>query len=216
MTDSPQEQAETASKAKALNEDQLSKSELTQDVRPAIDSALNEKRELASEQKAELFSALEARFAKELEHYKRPEGVNFSEVKAALEANPELMWSLARMEETSGEPDIIAVEDDVFVFGDCSAESPNRRNLSYDQAAEMAKAFGVDMMSVKEYLMIAKETEKFDARSGSWLKTTADERKLGHFNMGRLRLEGAGVDHVRNKNIHPDFGWRGVLRVPKA
>ena len=162
-----------------------------------------------------LLSHLETRFAKTPGHYIRPKGIDFAEVKKALWANPDLVHSLARMEETGGEPDIIAVEEDAFVFGDCSAESPDRRNLTYDQAAEMAKEFGVDMMSEVEYRAM-QTTGKFDQQSYSWLATPADVRKAGVALSG-LRDEGDVSVYVRDAEVHyPDRGWRASLRVKKV
>ena len=162
-----------------------------------------------------LLSALEARFAKKPKYYKRPEGVDFAEVKKALGANPTLMRSLAQMENTGGEPDIIAVEPDAFVFGDCSEESPNRRNLTYDQATVQAKEFGVDMMSEEDYLKM-QNLGKFDQQSSSWLATPEDIRKTG-LALGGNRSGGVVYVYERNADFsNPGRGWRASLRVPKA
>jgi len=173
-----------------------------------------ETRKLTPEKQAELLSALKARFVKQPGHYKRPEGVNFVEVRKALEANPTLMYSLAQMENTAGAPDIIAVEEDAFVFGDCSAESPNRRDLTYDQAVEMAREFGVDMMAGTTYREMQK-TGKFDLTTWSWLKTPADARDNGHALLGYRSVVVVCV-YRRDAGVRsPGFGWRGVLRVPR-
>jgi len=176
---------------------------------------VTEKRELKPEKKAELLSALETRFATKPEHYKRHEGVDFAEVKKALEANPALMYSLAQMENTGGAPDIIAVEEDAFVFGDCSAESPDRRDLTYDQAAEMAKEFGVEMMTKKIYRAM-QESGRFDMNTWSWLATPADFRERGNALRGRRIGVGVNVNRGNAENHDPLGGWRGLLRVPKA
>jgi len=163
-----------------------------------------------------LLSALEARFAKEPKHYKRPEGIDFTEVKKILWANPALMHSLAQLENTGGEPDIISVEPDAFIFGDCSEESPNRRGLTYDEAAAQAKEFGVDMMSEAAYSKMQK-TGRFDLHSGSWLKTDPEYRKrTGNAMGGRRGGGGVDVGEFRAEGHDPGGGWRGVLRVPKA
>jgi len=172
-------------------------------------------RELSPEQHTRVLSALETRFAKQPEHYKRPEGVNFDEVRKALEANSALMHSLAQMEWTGGVPDVIAIDDDVFVFGDCSAESPDRRNLTYDEAAEMAKKFGVDMMPEEVYCAMQK-SGKFDMETWSWLATPADVRESGAALHGFRDVDGVGVDEALPGGHRPYWGWRGVLRVPKV
>jgi len=162
-----------------------------------------------------LLSALEARFAKKPKYYKRPEGVDFAEVKKALGANPTLMRSLAQMENTGGEPDIIAVEPDAFVFGDCSEESPNRRNLTYDQATVQAKEFGVDMMSEEDYLKM-QNLGKFDQQSSSWLATPEDIRKTGRAVRGNRGGAGVGVYEGAAGARGPGLGWRASLRVKKV
>jgi len=162
-----------------------------------------------------VLSALETRFNQQPEHYKRPEGINFAEVQKALERRPDFLYSLFQMEMTGGEPDIIAIETDAFVFADCSAESPNRRNLAYDQAATMAKEYGVDMMPADAYRAM-QESGKFDLNTWSWLATPADIRSTG------CALDGSRNDHtvhvrhtyaLSNDNYE---GWRGVLKVPKV
>jgi len=162
-----------------------------------------------------LLSALEARFAKKPKYYKRPEGVDFAEVKNALWLNPALMRSLAQMENTGGEPDIIAVEPGVFVFGDCSEESPNRRNLTYDQATAQAKEFGVDMMSEEDYLKM-QNLGKFDQQSSSWLATPEYLRKAGNAMNGFRVGDGVFVYEVDAGYHNPHDGWRASLRVKKV
>lgn len=163
----------------------------------------------------DLFSILKARFAEKPEHYKQQEGIDFTEVKKALEASPDLMYSLAQMENTGGAPDIIAIESDAFIFGDCSAESPDRRDLNYDQVTEMAKEFGVDMMSEEAYRAM-QESGKFDINTWSWLKTSADTRESGRALCGDRVDDVVHVDRADARSHDADEGWRGVLRVPKA
>jgi len=172
-------------------------------------------RELTPVQQVELLSALEARFAGKPEHYKRHEGIDFTEVKKALEANPTLMYSLYQMERTGGAPDIIEIAEDAFIFGDCSRESPNRRKINFDQAASMAKKFGVDMMSEDVYRAMQK-SGNFDLDTRSWLATSADIRKAGVAMDGYREYGAVSVYKHFAKNKSPLRGWRGILRVPKA
>ena len=58
-------------------------------------------KKLSSEQRKELLTTLEARFEKNM---KRHKSLQWSKVKARLELQPEKLWSLAKMEETGGEP----------------------------------------------------------------------------------------------------------------
>jgi len=188
-------------------------------VRSQVNKTLSkpaEKRELTPEHQTLLLPVFEERLAQKPRHYSHPKGINFYDVKKALEANPALMYSLAKMESTGGMPDIIAVEKDAFVFGDCSAESPNRRDITYDQASEMAKEFGVDIMTEEIYRAM-QELGKFDRETWGWLATTADVRESGKA-LGGNRHNGGSVNvHRYDAHYHnPHAGWRGVLRVQKA
>jgi len=177
---------------------------------------IGELRDPTPEQQAELLSVLKARFATKPKHYKRSKGINFYEVQVALEKNQDLFYSLFQMEQTGGEPDIIAIDDDAFVFADCSAETPNgRRHLTYNEAAEMAEVFGIDLMSQKAYRAMQK-SGKFDMDTWSWLATPNNIRKSGYALRGYRYDDVVGVDRD-NARRHSLFGsWRGMLRVPRV
>jgi hypothetical protein len=58
----------------------------------------------------------------------------WAKVQARLEARPDKLWSLAEMERTGGEPDVVGVKPVEFVFMDCAPESPaGRRSVCYDR-----------------------------------------------------------------------------------
>ena len=88
------------------------------------------KKESSSKQRDELLAALKARFEKNMG---RHPGLVWAKVQARLEAKPDKLWSLAEMERTGGEPDVVGVKSGEFVFMDCAPESPaGRRSVSYD------------------------------------------------------------------------------------
>src|SRR4051812_12185926 len=96
---------------------------------------MDTKMELSAEQREELLSTLKARFEKNM---KRHTGLEWAEVLAKLQANPEKLWSLNEMERTGGEPDVVGQDQKTgeYMFYDCSAETPQgRRNVCYDRAA---------------------------------------------------------------------------------
>jgi len=134
------------------------------------------------------------------------------------------------MEETGGAPDIVAIEDNAFVFADCSTESPaGRGNCVYDKAAEesacgtfngnaadMAQKFGVEMWSPGFYRHM-QTSGKFDNRTWSWLKTDAATRSAGDALFG-YRYYGKHAD-VGRSDAHQYYyfkAWRGLLRVQKV
>ena len=59
-----------------------------------------DKKELAPEESNELLNILKARFEKNMN---RHNGLNWADVQTKLVANPEKLWSLNQMKETSGE-----------------------------------------------------------------------------------------------------------------
>jgi hypothetical protein len=80
-----------------------------------------------------LLKVLKARFEKNMN---RHESIDWTEVEARIEANPEKMWSLSEMERTGGEPDVVGLDTRTgdYIFYDCSTESPKgRRSLCYDR-----------------------------------------------------------------------------------
>src|SRR4028118_75930 len=93
------------------------------------------KKELSPEQREELLSTLKARFEKNMNRHK---GLEWAKVEAKLEANTGKLWSLAQMETTGGEPDVVGQDKATgeYIFYDCSAESPKgRRSICYDHEA---------------------------------------------------------------------------------
>ena len=63
-------------------------------------------KKLSPKQRAELLAALKARFdANKARH----PGLVWAKVQARLETRPDKLWSLAEMERTGGEPDVVAL-----------------------------------------------------------------------------------------------------------
>lgn len=194
-------------------------------------STIERKKELSPEESARLLETLRGRFEKN--KILHPE-TQWAAVEKSLQARPDLVWSLQRMEETGGEPDVFMDDKDAFVFGDCSAESPaGRRNCVYDKAAEeglrevtfagnavdMAAEMGVDLMDEAQYCAL-QELTSIDAKTYSWLKKPANVRKSGR-KSGRApfgcRSGSAFIVSKHLSYIHIDsMGFRAVLRVPKV
>lgn len=66
------------------------------------------KHTLTPEQQTYLLKTLQARFEK---HVDRHSGISWTHVEAQLLAKPEKLWSIWQMEETGGEPDVVAEEN---------------------------------------------------------------------------------------------------------
>src|SRR5690606_13577380 len=135
---------------------------------------------------------LRKRFEKNMQ---RHEGIAWADVQAKLEANLDKLWSINEMEETEGEPDVIAYDKNTseYTFCDCSPESPKgRRSVCYDpealesrkehkpkhSALGMAAEMGIEILTEEEYRDLQK-LGKFDTKTSSWIKTPEDIRERG-------------------------------------
>jgi hypothetical protein len=184
------------------------------------------KKELSPKQREELLTALKTRFEKNLNRHK---GFEWAKVQAKLEANPEKLWSLAEMERTGGEPDVVGHDKKTgeYVFYDCSAESPNgRTSLCYDREAldsrkehkpkntvmDMAAAMGIELLTEEQYFELQKLGE-FDTKTSSWIATPADIRKLGGALYCDRRYGRVFVGHNGAQSYYGGRGFRGSLRV---
>ncbi|PST82577.1 DUF4256 domain-containing protein [Pedobacter yulinensis] len=174
----------------------------------------------------ELLAVLKARFVK---HMNRHAGIDWSAVQARLEARPEKLDSLSKMEETGGEPDVIGTDAQTgeYIFCDCSAESPKgRRSICYDRAAldarkehkphdsaqEMAAAMDIRLLTETEYRQL-QELGNFDTKTSSWLETPPEIRKLGGAIFGDRRYNTVFMYHNGAESYYGARGFRGLLKV---
>src|SRR5690606_12567813 len=77
----------------------------------------------------------QTRFQANPQHHK---DLECTEIQKKLEANPEKIAILQKMEDTGGEPDVVGfdAESGKYLFMDCAAESPKgRRSFCYDKVA---------------------------------------------------------------------------------
>ena len=184
------------------------------------------KKKLSPEQREELLRVLKARFEKNMNRHK---GLEWTKVQAKLEANPETLWSLNKMERTGGEPDIVGHDKKTgeYIFYDCSAESPKgRRSVCYDReglesrkehkpennATDMAAAMGIELLTEEEYRELQK-LGNFDAKTSSWLQTPSNIRKLGGAIFGDYRYGNVFVYHNGAQSYYGARAFRGSLRL---
>lgn len=173
-----------------------------------------------------LLSTLRKRFDK---HMTRHAGMAWADVLARLDAQPAALRSLAAMEATGGEPDVVARDgaSGPIVFCDCAAETPTgRRSLCYDREAldsrkehkpqgsamEMAAAMGIDLLTEAEYHAL-QALGTFDTKTSSWLKTPAEVRQLGGALFGDRRYGRVFTYHNGAASYYAVRGFRGALRV---
>ena len=184
------------------------------------------KNKLSPEQRSTLLATLKIRFEKNRNRHK---GLEWANVMAKLEADPEKLWTLNEMETTGGEPDVVAYDKktDEYIFYDCSPESPKgRRSVCYDRealearkehkpadnAVDMATEMGIELLSEEEYRAL-QQLGTFDTKTSSWVKTPAAIRKLGGAVFCDYRYGTVFLYHNGAESYYAARGFRGALRV---
>lgn len=181
---------------------------------------------MKAKEREELLEILKTRFEK---HKNRHKGIQWSDVQARLEASPAKLKSLAEMENTGGEPDVVGLDkkSGEYLFYDCSPETPKgRRSICYDREAldsrkehkpennalGLAASMGIELLSEEEYREL-QTLGNFDEKTSSWIKTPADIRKLGGALFCDRRYNTVFVYHNGASSYYAVRGFRGVLRV---
>ncbi len=187
---------------------------------------MNNKTKLPQERVDELLDILKKRFEK---NSHRHANVKWEQVQTKLEKNPDKLWSLNEMEETGGEPDVIAWDKKTgeYTFCDCSPERPKgRRSLCYDQEAlesrkkhppknsamTLASEMGIELLTEEQYQEL-QQLGEFDAKTSSWLKTPADVRSHGGAIFGDRRFGRVFIYHNGADSYYGARGFRALLKV---
>lgn len=180
----------------------------------------------AAKTNAALLEVLKARFEKNMSRHR---GLEWSKVQTRLEASPEKLKSLAEMEETGGEPDVIGHDKKTgeFLFADCSPETPKGRvSVCYDReglesrkehrpkdtAIDMAEEMGIELLTEEQYFALQKLGD-FDCKTSSWIKTPDDIRKLGGALYGDRRYGRVFIGHNGAQSYYSARAFRGCLMV---
>lgn len=173
-----------------------------------------------------LLEVLKTRFEKNMSRHR---GIEWAQVQARLDASPEKLRSLAEMEETGGEPDVIGHDKKTgqFLFVDCSPETPKGRvSVCYDReglesrkehrpkdtAMDMAAAMAIEMLTEEQYFALQKLGD-FDSKTSSWIKTPDDIRKLGGALYGDRRYGRVFIGHNGAQSYYAARAFRGCLKV---
>lgn len=177
-------------------------------------------------QRDELLGLLKSRFEK---NPARHRGIEWAAVRARLEADPAKLRSLLEMEQSGGEPDVVArdPETGAFWFFDCSPESPKGRvSVCYDReglesrkehkpkhnAVDLAAAMGVEILTEAQYRELQK-LDEFDLKTSSWVKTPADIRARGGALFCDRRFGHVFVYHNGAQSYYAARAFRAALRV---
>lgn len=174
----------------------------------------------------ELLATLKARFNS---HPERHPDTAWEEVEARLAGQTRKIVSLLEMEQSGGEPDVVARDPETggFLFFDCSPESPKgRTSLCYDRAGldsrkehkpvntamDLAEAMGIELLTEDQYLML-QGLGQFDLKTSSWMRTPDDIRGKGGALYGECRYGRVFVGHNGAQSYYSVRGFRGCLRV---
>lgn len=187
---------------------------------------MNSKKKLSPAEQEVLLRTLKTRFEKNTGRHK---GIEWSKVQAKLEADPGKLWSLDKMEETGGEPDVVGYDKKTgeYIFYDCSAESPKgRRSVCYDHEAlesrkehkpedsaiEMAANIGIELLNEEQYREL-QQLGNFDLKTSSWILTPPAIRKLDGALFCDRRYDHVFMYHNGASSYYAARGFRGSLRV---
>ena len=177
-------------------------------------------------QRDALLEVLKIRFEKNAHRHK---GVAWAAVQARLGKSQNTVRSLAEMERTGGEPDVVGQDKKTgeYTFVDCSAESPaGRRSLCYDREAlqsrkenrpegsalDMAASMGIELLTEDQYRAL-QELGEFDLKTSSWVKTPSEIRNLGGALFCDRRYGKVFLYHNGAQSYYAARGFRGSLRV---
>lgn len=188
--------------------------------------AKKQKQSINSKEQEAILLVLKTRFEK---NPKRHKNLEWKNIEARLKSNTDKLWSLAEMERTGGEPDVVGFDkkSGEYIFYDCAAESPaGRRSLCFDREAldsrkenkpsgnamEMAKEIGIEILSENQYREL-QTLGKFDLKTSSWIQTPEPIRKLGGALFADRRYDTVFVYHNGASSYYAARGFRAVLRV---
>jgi len=181
---------------------------------------------MTTDEREQLLAILQARFE---HHPQRHPGLAWETLARRLDGKPAALATLAAMEASGGEPDVIVHDPEAatILFCDCAAESPTgRRSLCYDgaalgarkeakprgSAAEMAAAMGATLLNEAQYQML-QELGEFDLKTSSWLDTPPALRSRGGALFGDRRYGRVFVYHNGAQSYYAARGFRTALVV---
>lgn len=184
---------------------------------------------LTHEEKQTLLNTLQIRFERNRVEriVSRREGIIWADVLARLQENEDKLWSLFRMEETGGEPDVVGCDAETgeYIFCDCAPQSP-RPSLCYDPAAlasrkankpadsavGMADAMGIELPDERQYRDL-QSLFAFDTKTSSWVKTPNEIRKAGGALFCDFKYNTVFLYHNGAESYYSSRGFRGVLKI---
>ncbi len=168
----------------------------------------------------ELLEILELRFKK---HPHRHLNIAFKDIESKLKQYIDI---IQRMEDTGGEPDVVLLDDTLYVI-DMAKESPKLRgSLCYDKQArlerkkfppassamEEAHKIGIQMLDETMYKKL-QDIEDLDLKTSSWIATDETLRSLGGALFGDKRYQRTFIYHNGADSYYGARGFRGYIKL---
>lgn len=181
---------------------------------------------LTPEETVTLINILKNRFTANMN---RHADLKWADIENRLSKNLQKLWSLNKMEETGGEPDVVLFDtaSDEYHFMDCSPESPKgRRSLCYDRealdarkenkpqnnAVDLALEIGIELLTEEQYRYL-QTLGKFDEKTSSWIKTPEQIRILGGAIFADFRYDTVFVYHNGAQSYYATRAFRGLIKI---
>ena len=168
----------------------------------------------------ELLEILEMRFNK---HQHRHLNITFKDIEPKLQQYIDI---IQRMEDTGGDPDVVLLDDILYII-DMAKESPKLRgSLCYDKQArlerkkfppassamEEAHKIGIQLLDESMYRKL-QDIEDFDLKTSSWIATDETLRSLGGALFGDKRYQRTFIYHNGADSYYGARGFRGYIQL---
>ena len=168
----------------------------------------------------ELLEILEQRFNK---YPQRHLNITFKDIEPKLKQYVDI---IQRMEDTGGEPDVVLLDDTLYVM-DMAKESPKLRgSLCYDKQARLERKkippassameevnkIGIQMLDETMYKKL-QDIEDLDLKTSSWIATDENLRSLGGALFGDKRYQRTFIYHNGADSYYGARGFRGYLKL---
>jgi len=134
--------------------------------------------------------------------------------------------TISKMESTGGEPDVVLIDNQLYIV-DMVKESPKLRgSLCYDKEArlnrknfppvssalEMAASLGIKLVDEAMYIKL-QQIDNLDLKTSSWILTDDALRSLGGALFGDKRYQRTFIYHNGADSYYGSRGFRGYIKL---
>lgn len=151
----------------------------------------------------------------------RHKGIQFDSIRDHLTQHKD---TISKMESTGGEPDVVLLDEQLYIV-DMVKESPKlRSSLCYDKEArlnrknfppassalEMAASLGIKLVDEAMYIKL-QQIEDLDLKTSCWILTDDTLRSLGGALFGDKRYKRTFIYHNGADSYYGSRGFRGYI-----